>query len=84
MANPLTVEKWHATSGINTMRVSGFTDGELGELKSMEHGEATEALLGMLDNRNGGIGTEWHNGYGIYGVWYDNEYAYINIGRSCD
>lgn len=84
MAKPLKVEEWHRLSGMKTMRVSGFTDGELSELKSMEHREATASLLDMLDRRNGNLGTCWHNGYGVYGVWYDNEYAYVNIGTSCD
>ena len=84
MANPLKVEKWHEDYGMNTMRISGFPDGELNELKSMEHRESTDKLLEMLDSRNSGIGTVWHNGYGVYGVWYDNEYAYVRIGKSCD
>ena len=81
----LKVEKW-CESGhyISTMRISGFNDGELNELKSMEHGEACEKLLEMLDDRNHGCGTTWHNGYGVYGVWFDNEYAYVNVGNSCD
>ena len=70
--------------GIITMRIGGFNDGELNELKSMEHKEASDKLLDMLDNRNNGEGTCWKCGYGVYGVWFDNEYAYVNIGSSCD
>lgn len=69
---------------MDTVRISGFMDGELSELKSMEHGEAKIALLDMLDRRNNGTGSYWHNGYGIYGMWFDNEYAYLNIGTTCD
>ena len=71
-------------SGMKTMRIGGFLDGELSELKSMEHGEAKEKLLQMLDDRNSNTGTCWTCGYGVYGMWFDNEYAYINIGSSCD
>lgn len=78
------IENIHASSTMNTMRISGFKDGELSELKSMEHHEAGEKLLEMLDDRNGKIGTCWHNGYGVYGIWFDNEFAYVNIGKSCD
>ena len=46
--------------------------------------ESKEKLLDMLDNRNGGIGTAWMCGYGVYGLWYDNDAAYLNIGKSCD
>ena len=67
-----------------TVKITGFLDGELGELKSMEHGEAQDKLLEMLDSRNNGIGSCWACGYGVYGMWFDNEAAYINIGNSCD
>ena len=70
--------------GMQTMRISGFSDGELNELKSMEHYEAKDTLLNMLDTRNDGMGTVWMCGYGVYGLWFDNEYAYLNIGTSCD
>lgn len=80
----LTIEKQQQYGGLQTMRIGGFDDGELNELKSMEHYEAKDKLLEMLDSRNGNIGTCWHNGYGVYGLWFDNEYAYLNIGTSCD
>ena len=80
----LTIEKRETTFGKTTMRIGGFLDGELNELKSMEHYEAADKLLEMLDSRNDNIGTCWHNGYGVYGIWFDNEYAYVNIGASCD
>lgn len=84
MAKPLKIEEWQKTTGLVTMRISDFREGELDELKSMEHKEAVEKLLDLLDFRNMGKGTIWHNGYGVYGVWFDNEYAYVNIGNSCD
>lgn len=84
MSRPLKVEEWHNTGGIRTMRISGFGDGELNELKSMEHHEASEKLIDMLNYRNNGVGTTWQCGYGVYGIWYDNEFAYVNIGTTCD
>lgn len=81
---PLTLDKRHYGSGIDTIKISGFSDGELSELKSMEHHEAKEALLDMLDRRNGNIGSCYARGYGVYGMWFDNEAAYLNIGTSCD
>ena len=80
----LTIEKQPCTNALETMRIGGFSDRELSELKSMEHNEAKMKLLDMLDVRNGGIGTTWMCGYGVYGLWFDNEYAYLNVGRSCD
>lgn len=80
----LTIDKRPYGSGLNELKISGFNDGELNELKSMEHGEAKEKLIDMLDNRNNGIGTAWACGYGIYGMWFDNEAAYLSVGSSCD
>lgn len=80
----LTVNKDPYTTGLNLVKITGFGDGELSELKSMTHQEAEETLIGMLDSRNGGIGTTWACGYGIYDVWFDNDTAYMSIGNSCD
>jgi len=80
----LTIERQPCTSGLDTMKITGFTDGELSELKSMDHFEAKEKLLDMLDNRNNGQGTLWTCGLGVWGLWFDNEAAYLNVGRSCD
>lgn len=81
----LTVEKKEYNSaGLNTMKITGFSDGELSELKSMTNEEAQDTILEMLDSRNGGLGTCWACGYGVYSLWFDEEAAYMNIGRSCD
>ena len=69
---------------MDTMKISGFAEGELESLKKMSNEDARERLLDMLDARNNRIATTWHNGYGIFGLWFDNEFAYLNIGRSCD
>ena len=70
--------------GICTMKISGLTNDELKELKSMEHMESKDKLLEMLDDRCDGQGTVWLCGYGVYGHWFDNEFAYMNVGTSCD
>jgi len=80
----LNIEKRPCGSGMETVKITGFYDGELSELKSMEHYEAKNKLLDMLNVRNGGIGTMWMCGYGVYGLWFDNEAAYLNIGTSCN
>ena len=71
-------------SGMDTMKITGFRQGELNELKSMEHYEARDKLMDMLDNRNENTGTCWTCGRGVYGLWFDNEAAYVNVGNSCD
>ena len=80
----LTIEKNPWGMGMTTVKIGGFAEGELNELKSMEHYEAKYKLLDMLDQRNDGQGTRWHNGNGVYGLWFDNEYAFFQIGNSCD
>ncbi len=80
----LQITKMPCGNGMDTMRIAGFADGELNALKSMEHGEARQKLLDMLDNRNNGTGRMWQCGYGVYGLWFDNEFAYMNVGKSCD
>jgi len=80
----LKIEKQPCTHALDTMKITGFTDAELSELKSMEHHESKEVLLQMLDDRNNRQGTVWACGPGVFGLWYDNDAAYLNVGRSCD
>ena len=70
--------------GMDTMKITGFRDSELSMLKSLDNNTACDRLLEMLDERNHKIATAWHNGGGIYGLWFDNEAAYLNVGSSCD
>ena len=80
----LEIKKSSYGSGMDMLRITGFGDGELSELKSMSHEEAGEKLIEILTSRNDGIGTAYACGYGIYGVWFDNDSAYMNVGSSCD
>lgn len=80
----LKVDRIQHMGGMDTMKITGFGAGELSELKSMDHYEAKDKVLEMLDARNDGIGTMWSCGYGVYGLWFDNEAAYLNIGTTCD
>lgn len=84
MIQKLTIEELDRQGSMRTMKISGFADGELEKLKSQPNLKAKQELLDMIDNRNGGMATCWHCGYGIYGVWFDNEFAYVRIGTSCD
>ena len=81
---PLKTERIERHGGMQTMRISGLSDAELKALKGMHYGDAQDKLLEMLDSRAGGTGTCWKCGYGVYSMWFDNEYAYMNIGTSCD
>lgn len=70
--------------GVNTMKVSGFTNQELKELGSMEQGELEETVLDMLDKRNGNIGTCWKYGCGVYRVWLYGDAVYMEVGSGCN
>ena len=70
--------------GANIQRISGFTNQELKELGSMEQSELKEAVLDLLDRRNGNTGTCWKCGYGVYRTWMHGDAVYIEIGNSCD
>ena len=80
----LKLERERYSGGLDHVKITGFMDNELSELKSMEHKEAEQKLIEMLDSRNGGQGTCYACGYGIYGLWFDNEAAYISVGSTCD
>lgn len=80
----LNLERNHYSGGLDHIKISGFRDGELNELKSMEHHEAEEKVIQMLNDRNHGEGTALACGYGIYGMWFDNEAVYLSVGNTCD
>ena len=64
--------------------VTGFSPEEMHELQSMEHREAEQKVIEMLDERNGNTGTCWACGYGIYGFRIGQIGCTFTIGTSCD
>lgn len=84
MTNPLTLERNPFGMGFDTVRIIGFTDEELYELKQLDHPDAINKVVELLNARNNGKGNELQCGYGIYGLWFDNEYVYLRVGDSCD
>ena len=80
----LKIDRSDGDRGTETYRVTGFKDGELYEIKDMPHAKAEDEIIRILDERNGNKGTCWAQGYGIYGVWFDNDAAYLRVGNSCD
>jgi len=80
----LKMERFRYTNGLDHVKITGFNDGELSELKSMEHLEAEHKLLEMLNSRNDGEGRRLGCGYGVYGMWFDDEAAYLSVGTTCD
>ena len=70
--------------GIKTMRVTGFTNDELNQIRNAEHETAMDMTLDLLDRKNDGIGSCWVCGYGVYAMWMDDDSVYFNIGTSSD
>lgn len=70
--------------GVNVQKITGFAGRELKELGSMEQRELEEAVLDMLDRRNGNTGTCWKRGYGVYRTWMHGDAVYMEVGSSCE
>lgn len=80
----LKVEAYDGDRRSTTHKVTGFEDDELYRLNMLPHSKAEDELIRILDERNGNLGTRWACGYGILGLWFDNEAAYVRTGNSCD
>lgn len=80
----LDVSEFRVNTATRVMKINGFSEKEMSELNSMDYREMKETVLSALDQRNNGIGSVWHNGYGVYTVWINNGTVYAEIGNSCD
>lgn len=80
----LKISAWDADRHSTTNKITGFADDELYRLKMLPHHKAEEELIRILDERNDNKGTCWACGYGILGLWFDNEAAYVRTGKGCD
>lgn len=65
-------------------KVTGFTEDELNELKQMDWRDMKKTVLEVLDKECNGIGTCWHNGYGVFQMWIAGDAVMVEIGKSCD
>ena len=84
---PFTITTFRDGFGVKTMQVKGFTKEEMSELLSMDYREFKDKVLDMIDDRMSGLGTCWHNGYGVYSMFTNNLYPdsiFVEIGKSCD
>lgn len=61
----------------NQWEVSGFTDRELDELKSMEYRDLTDKMVELLDDQMDGLGTYLTNCIGIHGVQFGGDKVLI-------
>lgn len=78
----LSVETWRTGIGTNTMKVTGFSEKELDELNSMDYRDMKETVLDCLDERCGGIGSAWHNAYGVYQMWIREGAVFVEVGNN--
>ena len=81
---PLTIESIYDTCATHVVKISGFTEEELHQLNSLGYKEFKEAVLEALDKRNGGLGTRWKYGYGVYLMWISDNAVMAEVGKSCD
>ena len=79
-----TIEEVASGESMRVMQISGFADGELEILKSMNdqnYQEAGKTLLDMLDERNDEIGTILWRSDGVFAWWFTSDNAYVVTGR---
>lgn len=84
---PFVITQFRLGLGVKTMQIQGFTPKEMDELGNMDYREFKEKVLEMVDERNKGTATVWHNGYGVYHVYTHPGYPdsiFVEIGTSCD
>lgn len=84
---PFNITTFREGIGVRIMQVDGFSDDEMKELGSMDYREMKDTVLEMIDRRNVGVGTCWHNGYGVYSMYTNSIYPnsiFVEIGTSCD
>lgn len=81
---PLTVETWREGFGVNTLKLTGFTEHEMYELEHCDYREIKEIVCKVANERNNGLGNRWARGYGIYNAWTRDGAVYIEVGTSCD
>jgi len=65
--------------------ITGWSDDEFAELCGMRTDEALQWILAELDERKAGLGTAWHNGYGIHrcNINIARRAVIITTGKSC-
>ena len=81
---PLKIETIRESFGTKTIQLTGFSEKDLSELNSMDYRDMKDKIVEIADARNHGIGTCWHNGYGIYNAWILDGSVFIETGTSCD
>ena len=81
---PLKIDREYIGHRTTIMSITGWTDEELHELGSMTYQDMKEKIMEVLDSRNGGIGTCWHNAYYIYQMWIHGDAVKVEIGNSSD
>lgn len=87
MEEALQVSVFYEGVGSKVMKVDGFDDGDLEDLRRMDYRDMMKQVTDALDRCNGGLGTCWHNGNGILSVYMNGQYPksiFVEIGKSCD
>ena len=87
MGEALQVSVFYEGYGSKVMKIDGFSDEDLDELRRMDYRDMKKEVLEALDRYNGGLGTCWQNGNGVYSAYMNGQYPksiFVEIGKSCD
>lgn len=77
---PLVLEEQYKDRTFTTYIVNGLSVEEMDEI--LRDGE--KALVRILDEHNGGCGTMYKCGYGIYEIKHFGGHLLMTTGNSCD
>lgn len=80
----LKVDRERQTNRTSIMRITGWTEQELEDLRHLHYQDMKNAVLEELDRRNGGLGTCWHNAYYVFQMWVRDDAVMVEIGNSSD
>ena len=87
MNEALQVTTFYEGYGSKVMKVDGFSDSDLDDLRRMDYRDMIQQVLEALDKCNGGMGTQWKAGYGVFSAYMNGQYPksiFVEIGKSCD
>lgn len=87
MTEPFKTSTFRDGIGIKVMKIEGFSDEEFYDLTHMDYRDMKTEVLRLLDVRNGGLGTTWFRGYGVFAMYTNNSYPnciFVEMGNNCD
>ena len=87
MNEALKVTVFYEGVGSKVMKVDGFSDEDLDDLRRMDYRDMKKQVLDALDACNNNLGTCWQNGNGVLSMYMNGVHPksiFVEIGKSCD